>query len=516
MKQFSITPPHFKTISIFIVLLSCTLHTVSAQNYDPFLGQPSPTGGTGFGPPFILRARVFNFAPLAPLNFNGFNDVNVSATQNAPGVPFYNQCLRVTSTQNIPGIGNSDGWYVCEFLRDDDGSDLMQFTWNNDNNPMDGVTTFDVVQIRIAAASPTQRFANPYSNIAADVLVNGVITAQGINSITPGDAEEVAAFVLGIIPDFTQVPSWRFVPTGHIAYNAPWFAQFVANPFATSTPTYPGYLGSYNRMLFSANPSDYSPATMERIGGAVGVKMGDVNFSNSYAIPFAPPPVDRSEETYASASRMLRKGTIVRVTCTLNDSLRNVVAWQTGLHFDNKKVNIFGLDAGDLPGFGKNNYNIMDEAGELRALWIQPETKDMDLAKGTQMFDLVLELQKDVQEGDALLTWDGAMEKGFYRLDGNRIPMNTERKVTILSEPLAVSTNPNPFKDFLLVKALGGADNAQTIFTLLDVNGREVAQKVLEIGQAEASIQTNQLPGGMYLLKTTNLQQSQVTPLVKL
>jgi hypothetical protein len=140
----------------------------------------------------------------------------------------------------------------------------------------------------------------------------------------------------------------------------------------------------------------------------------------------------------------------------------------------------------------------------------------MDLAKGTQMFDLVLELQKDVQEGDALLTWDGAMEKGFYRLDGNRIPMNTERKVTILSEPLAVSTNPNPFKDFLLVKALGGADNAQTIFTLLDVNGREVAQKVLEIGQAEASIQTNQLPGGMYLLKTTNLQQSQVTPLVKL
>jgi hypothetical protein len=193
-----------------------------------------------------------------------------------------------------------------------------------------------------------------------------------------------------------------------------------------------------------------------------------------------------------------------------------VVAWQTGLHFDNKKVNIFGLDAGDMPEFGKNNYNIMDEAGELRALWIQPETKEIDLAKGTQMFDVVLELQKDVQEGDALLTWNGTMEKGFYRLDGNRIPMNTERKVTILSEPLAVSTNPNPFKDFLLVKAFGGADNAQTIFTLLDVNGREVAQKVLEIGQAEASIQTDQLPSGMYLLKTTNQQQSQVTPLVKL
>ena len=394
---------------------------------------------------------------------------------------------------------------------------LCNFAWNNDNNPLDGVTAFDVVQIQIAAASIPPRFVNPYSNIAADVNKNGTITSSAVFPFLPGDGDEVAKLVLGIIPDFLIVPSWQFVPTGHIS-NGFWFPQFVSNPFLTPPPfIYPNYLGQYTTTLLTANPTDYSPSKLERIGGAVGVKMGDVNFSNSYSIPpFAPPPVDRSEETYASAPRMLRKGTIVRVTCALSDSLRNVVAWQTGLHFDNKKVNIFGLDAGDMPEFGKNNYNIMDEAGELRALWIQPETKEIDLAKGTQMFDVVLELQKDVQEGDALLTWNGTMEKGFYRLDGNRIPMNTERKVTILSEPLAVSTNPNPFKDFLLVKAFGGADNAQTIFTLLDVNGREVAQKVLEIGQAEASIQTDQLPSGMYLLKTTNQQQSQVTPLVKL
>ncbi len=511
-------PPKFKTISILIVLFSCILQDVDAQNYDPFFGQPSPSGGAGFGPPFTLRSRVFNFAPGAPLNdFNGFNDVNVSATQNAPGVPFYSQCLQVTSTQNIPGVGIGDGWYVCNYLMDDDGSDFMQFTWNNDSNPMDGVTTFDVVQIRIAAATPTQRFVNPYSNIAADVTNNGVITAQGVNSGIPGDAEEVARFVLGIIPDFLTVPSWRFVPTNHIGNNAFWFAQFVNNPFTTSTPlNYPNYLGQSSTTLTMGNPTDYSDGNLLRIGGAVGVKMGDVNFSNSYAIPFAPPPVDRAEETYASAPRMLKKGTILRVTCALNDSLQNVVAWQTGLRFDNKKVTVFGLDAGDMPGFGKNNYNIMDEAGELRALWIQPETKEINLAKDTRMFDVVMELQHDVQEGDALLTWNSNMEKVYYRLDGNKIPVNTVGKVTILSEPLVVSTNPNPFNDFLLVKAAGGTANAQTVFALLDVNGREVAQKVLQIGQSEASMQTDQLPSGMYVLKATNNLQSQVTPVVKL
>ena len=100
------------------------------------------------------------------------------------------------------------------------------------------MTAYDIVQIRIAAASLTQRFVNPYSNIAADVTNDGQITAQYINSPFPGDAEEVQWFVLGLIPDFITVPSWRFVPAGHLTLNPTFFAQFVANPFATSPPFY--------------------------------------------------------------------------------------------------------------------------------------------------------------------------------------------------------------------------------------------------------------------------------------
>jgi len=88
--------------------------------------------------------------------------------------------------------------------------------------------------------------------------------------------------------------------------------------------------------------------------------------------------------------------------------------------------------------------------------------------------------------------------------------------LSILSEPLSVSSNPNPFKDRLLVKALGGEAKAETVFVLLDLNGREVSQTTLQPGQAEASLQTDQLPSEMYVLKATNSQQSLVTPVVKL
>jgi len=351
MKLFIITPPHLKTICFLIVLLSCCLHDVTAQNYNPSNSLPTPSGIPALGPPFTVIGRVLSYAPLVlPDQFKGFDDVNVTAVHNIPSSQFYEQCSRITTTQNIPPVGMSPGWYQCEFTKDDDGTDLMRFTWSKTSNPLDGVTAFDAAQINIVAASPTKLFVNPYSNIAADVLVNGAITSSYVDPFNYGDVDEVIAFVLGIIPTFTQVPSWRFVPAGHLTLNPTFFSQFVANPFATSFPFYyPVYLGQYTTILYAANPNDHSPGNLVRVGGAVGVKMGDINFSNSYAIPFAPPPLDRSEETYTVSPRLLKKGSVVRVTCALNDSLQKVIAWQTGLRYDDKKVSVFGIEAGDIP-----------------------------------------------------------------------------------------------------------------------------------------------------------------------
>gem|GEM_PF-2631232 len=109
-------------------LFCLCLNVVTEQNYDPTNSLPTPSDPPSLGPPFTIISRVLNYAPLAlPDPFNGFDDVNVSATQNIPGTPFYNQCLRVTSTQNIPPVGVSAGWYVCDYLMDDDGTDLCSF-----------------------------------------------------------------------------------------------------------------------------------------------------------------------------------------------------------------------------------------------------------------------------------------------------------------------------------------------------------------------------------------------------
>ena len=103
MKLFTITPPHFKTICFLTVLLSCCLHDVTAQNYDPSNSLPAPSGISGFGPPFNLIGRVLNFAPFVlPDPFNGFDDVNVSVVHNLPSSPFYEQCYGLQQHKTYP------------------------------------------------------------------------------------------------------------------------------------------------------------------------------------------------------------------------------------------------------------------------------------------------------------------------------------------------------------------------------------------------------------------------------
>lgn len=522
MKQLDSPPPIFKTFCVLFLALTCVSGSIYGQQYDPSSNLPAPgaSGSNLLGESFTLISRVLTFSPLSANNqFNGMDDVNVNAIHNIPTDPPYEPCYKITSTQNVSPIGLTPGWYVCDYTKDDDGSDLMQFAWTYPSNPMNGVTTYDAVQIQIIAGSNPPRFVNPYANVAADVIKDGVITSSNVPPYQYGDADEVAAFVLGIIPNFSQAPSWKFIPARHLTLNPTFFSEFVANPFTTSAPlTYSSgnYFGTYSVNLSSSNPNDYIPGYLVRIGGAVAVKMGDVNFSNSYASSFAPIPTDRSEVVCANTPSFIRKGSILRVTYSLNDSLQNVVAWQAGLRFDKKNINVFGVEAADLPFSGKNNYNVMDEAGEIRALWIQPQTKEMSLPKGTQLFSVVLELQEDMQEGEALLAWNSNMEKAFYKLDGNKTAGNVKSKVTILSEPMSVSSNPNPFKDFLNIKASGGTVNIPTVFSLFDLNGHKVAQTVLLPEETEIRLQTQDLPTGIYILKATNEQQSLATTLVKL
>jgi hypothetical protein len=448
---------------------------------------------------FTLGSRVLTFAPnTTPNPFLGVNEIKVKVTHNSAFDPPYEICQQ--TTQNSPSLGN--GWYACTFTKDEDGSDLLKAEWAYNKNPTDGATAYDIVLVRQVAAveHPTHLFDNPYANIAADV-----VTPSGPSNpvkITPDDAAEIQQLVLGIIPSFTQSPSWRFVPVGHLYLDLNFQNQFLNNPFATSFPyPYPNYLGSYNRII--SLPSEYEPAPLGLLGGAIAVKMGDVNFSNVSANSFSGLPIERSSQIFVSSPKSLKKGALLKISCLLQDSLQDLVAWQASLGYDDTKLNIVNIASKGLHHFGKENYSILSQ--ELRTLWTSASLKPIYAPKGLLLFDVVIELQQDVLADEPLLVWGRGLETAFYRPDGNRLSSNIDSEIEILFEPISLFTLPNPFDESLLIRVKSGQSNSgDTQLLLLTSDGREVARTTLPLGQDEVSISCAHIPKGIYFLKSIN------------
>ncbi|MDO8367766.1 MAG: hypothetical protein Q7T20_13275, partial [Saprospiraceae bacterium] len=93
-------------------------------------------------------------------------------------------------------------------------------TPTKDDNPLNGVTTYDLVLIskHILGIEP---LASPYKMIAADANRSG--------SITTFDIVELRKLILGIYNDLPANDSWRFVDKSFVFPN-------IANPFQTGFP----------------------------------------------------------------------------------------------------------------------------------------------------------------------------------------------------------------------------------------------------------------------------------------
>jgi hypothetical protein len=139
-----------------------------------------------------------------------------------------------------------DGSYLYEQMLPD-GADYT-VTPLKDDNPANGVTTFDLVMIEkhILAIEPLN---SPYKLIAADANRSG--------SITTFDIIAIRKLILGISTDFPNNTSWRFVDQGYVFPNP-------SNPF---------------QEMFPENIS-YTNITEDRSSDHfIGVKIGDVNNS---------------------------------------------------------------------------------------------------------------------------------------------------------------------------------------------------------------------------------------------
>ncbi|MCB9316823.1 MAG: HYR domain-containing protein [Lewinellaceae bacterium] len=164
---------------------------------------------------------------------NGLEDATVTLTGSHPALP----------GGSLFDVTNQTGDYMLNAvpLAGD-----FTLTPMKDNDPLNGVSTFDLVLINkhILGLEPLN---TPYKMIAAD--------ANNSRSITTFDIVELRKLILGIYTELPNNTSWRFVDK---AYNFP----NPANPFSTIFPE----TKQIANMQASMDQEDF-----------VSVKTGDVN-----------------------------------------------------------------------------------------------------------------------------------------------------------------------------------------------------------------------------------------------
>ncbi|MCC6283511.1 MAG: T9SS type A sorting domain-containing protein, partial [Saprospiraceae bacterium] len=165
------------------------------------------------------------------------------ATENTNGIDQVAVAFNIAPSMNVTQV--ADGNYA--FTSVPMGSNVT-VTPAKDNDPLNGVTTYDLVLIskHILGLEP---LTTPYKMIAADANRSG--------SITTFDIVEFRKLILGIYEELPANTSWRFVDKAFSFPNA-------ANPFQSTFPE---------------NMSINNLAASYMNGDFVGVKIGDVNAS---------------------------------------------------------------------------------------------------------------------------------------------------------------------------------------------------------------------------------------------
>ncbi|MBL7784098.1 MAG: HYR domain-containing protein [Saprospiraceae bacterium] len=249
---------------------------------------------------------------LATEDLDGVEDANVEMAIVAPN-----------GQQGVAvGTSNSNGVFV--FADAVPVSGAYTLTPTKDDNPLNGVTTYDLVLIskHILGLEP---LTSPYKLIAADANKSG--------SITTFDIVEFRKLILGIYNELPNNTSWRFVDR---AYTFP----EPSNPF---TPQFPENISALNVQVDQLE-EDF-----------VGVKIGDVNgtvIANS---------LQSADERTSSTMLFDVQDRAVKAGETFTVNFKGTEKVQ-GYQFT---MNLNGLEVMDITGTGEikaGNFGVFQDA----------------------------------------------------------------------------------------------------------------------------------------------------------
>ncbi|MBK8652590.1 MAG: T9SS type A sorting domain-containing protein [Haliscomenobacter sp.] len=306
-----------------------------------------------------------------------------------------------------------------------------------DKNPLNGVSTFDLVLItkHILGVQPLN---SPYKLIAADV--------NNSRSVTTLDLIQLRKLILGIDTKYANNTSWRFVDRSFK------FAD-PSNPWKTQFPE----VANLNDLAADAK-ADF-----------VAVKVGDVN-GNAVANSIV-----RTAGTFElkAEDQQLKAGNEYRIAFT--GDVSPIEGYQFTLGLDPNKVELVDIEYGVSKA---ENFGVFAKEGMVTASWnallgVLPPAP----SKGGQeeLFTLVVKAKADVASLSEVLNINSRITAAeAYRQGGDYLSVSlalTPQRPNVSTLFALEQNTPNPFSGETVIGFTLPAAGEATL-TIQDVTGR--------------------------------------------
>ncbi len=392
------------------------------------------------------------------------------------------------SNQIVNTYTNTNGEYCFTSVQTAEDYRIVP---QKDTNYINGVNGGDLFRIQRHLLL-LENLNSPYKIIAANSRLP--------NSINGGDLTEIQRLILGIISNFPDVESWRFVPT---TYTFP-------NPTTPFSPQFPEEI-SITNLNGSVSNANF-----------IGMKIGDVNNSNAPA-NFQEGVQNRdalaeSVHFWATAGTATPLDTVTVAVRTAN--FEQIYTGQFSMNWDTSRLaflDVAGSNA--LLPVSADNFNLQQAAyGRLGVVWFG--ATPVTLGDASTLFTLRFLVKGEIGDSARVAFGNEPVipyfegTSGELTFEGQEIYVNITDAVDageVDAEPAFWKIVPNPTSNAFHL--LNAAKNVQLqSVAIYHVDGKRL--KYWDGSPVSSYFDVADLPAGTYLVRLQHDAGSQVMRLV--